>query len=101
MAEDKKRSVANGCYAITAPNGVVYLESSEIRALRKAVAVGGTNEFVKWGSAVGDAGVAEFTDEPAQAEPKPRAKKAEPKDTPAVQPEPKGSPVDSNAPDNF
>jgi hypothetical protein len=107
-----------GCYIVIAPSGDVTPESSEIKALRMAVAIGGKSVFVKWGQSVDNTVSAGSVphDEPTQAEPKARAarKKAEPAETPAVQPEPVPamparstandplpSPVDDSSPDNF
>jgi hypothetical protein len=97
MAKQTGRALAEGCYMIIPPTGDVIPESSEIRALRKAVATGADVQFVKWGQSVDEA-VAASKDAPTErepkAEPKPRAKKAEPKDTPAVQPEPEPGEVE-------
>jgi hypothetical protein len=105
MAKNTGRALSEGCYMILSPSGDATPESSEIRALRKAVAISGAVVFVKWGQSVDEA-VTAAKDEP-EAEPKPRAtrKKAEPKaDLP---PEVKAavlaavSPVDGSSPDDF
>jgi hypothetical protein len=76
------RALSEGCYAVIAPDGAVFIESSEIRALRKAVSIGADVRFVKWGHAVSD-----VDDSPAEPAPrKPRASKAQPA-TPEPTPE--------------
>ena len=68
------RALSEGAYVIVAPNGDHVIESSEIRALRQAVAIGGSVKFVKWGHSV-EATKTEAFDK--LAERKPRAKKEE------------------------
>jgi hypothetical protein len=106
MAKQTGRALSEGCYMVVPPNGDPIPESSEVRALRMAVATKGEMVFVKWGQSI-DAATAASKDEPTQAEPKARAarKKAEPAETPAVQPEPVPAaipePVPADGPDNF
>jgi hypothetical protein len=111
MTNKAGRALAEGCYVILSPSSDATPESSEIRALRKAVAIGGNVVFVKWGQSVDEA-VAASKDAP-EVEAKPRAtrKKAEPKaeavadaeaKAEAIQEnEPMVSPVDGNDPSDF
>lgn len=42
-----------GVWAITTAEGQVFIENSEIKALRIAVSTQGKHEFIEWGQAVG------------------------------------------------
>jgi len=81
MAVSKGRALSEGCYVVCLPGGDVIPESSEIRALRLAVATGGDIKFVKWGQPLSEARA------PGVAEAKPRAKKAAPVEAAAPLPE--------------
>jgi predicted amidohydrolase len=82
MVTKSGRALSEGCYMILAPSGDATPESSEIRALRKAVASGGTVEFVKWGQSIGEA--AKATLAPQEAAIAAVSGKASKKNTPAV-----------------
>jgi hypothetical protein len=97
MATKTGRALSEGCYMILAPSGDATPESSEIRALRKAVASGGTVEFVKWGQSIGEAAKATLAPKDAAiaaVSGKSAAKKAaEPKTEPIVAEPPTGEPT--------
>jgi hypothetical protein len=48
-----ERKLNKGCWVVKAADGTIYNESSEIKALRKAVSTAGTIEFVEWGKPLG------------------------------------------------
>lgn len=49
------RKSTEGSWAILTPDNQIILENSELRALRKAVAMGAEVKFVPFGTAISDA----------------------------------------------
>lgn len=58
-----ERKSNKGCWIIKAPDRRIFIENSEIRALRKAVAMSATVTFSEWGTDIINPPIADGDDE--------------------------------------